>query len=450
MRITPVQQFTFTALVRRVLSLGFAGLAAVVMVFAILFTVDGINVQNELQGEKLSTLALGANRFAARVVKPFLEFEQTDGITKVVHEVRESVGDCAYAAVVSDGKLVAAEPASLLLSPDMVPRLNGEMANEVRVNGLPVKPFAAPIESDSGKHYLLVGIDMTSHLARAAALRNRSIIIAVLCLGVATVVAYFVWRAMLKRAEVLDEQTGKDGEQRRSAAEQIRSSANDMLSVAKQTESNAANEASSVDETRRTMVSLLEAANEIAEAAQEVLRAAERSTEASGAIADRISTLNAQSLKIADISEAIQTIADKSDILALNASLEGAKAGEAGRGFVLVGAEMRRLAEMVMGAVRQIKQLTGEIRHVSEAAVLAAEEGRKLSAETTEVSRRITTITGQQRSGTLQVSQAMDEIQEFTQQALSGARQTRSTANNLAETAEQLTRLLGDEARERN
>ncbi len=266
------------------------------MAFAILFTIDGINVQNELQGEKLATLALGANRFAARVVKPFLEFEQTDGITKVVHEVRESVGDCVYAAVVSDGKIVASEPAGLMLTGDMLPQNNGEMASEVRVNGVPVKPFAAPIESDSGKHYLLVGIDMTSHQARAAALRNRSIMIAVFCLIIAAGVAFMVWRAMLKRAMMLDEQTGKDAQQRRSAAEQIKSLQRAICfrSQSKPNRTPPTN-TSSVDETRRTMASLLEAANEIAEAAQEVLRAAERSTDASGAIADRISTLNAQS-----------------------------------------------------------------------------------------------------------------------------------------------------------
>ena len=67
--------------------------------------------------------------------------------------------------------------------------------------------------------------------------------------------------------------------------------------------------------------------------------------------------------------------ADKSDLLALNASLEGTKAGEAGRGFALVAAEMRRLAESVMAAAREIKQLASDIRTAAADTVCAGEDG---------------------------------------------------------------------------
>ena len=223
---------------------------------------------------------------------------------------------------------------------------------------------------------------------------------------------------------------------------ELSAAAAEILAIAKQTELNAADEASAVDETQQTMDSLLEAANEISEAARSVLSSSERSTESSSTVAERIAKLNTQALRITDISDTIQTIADKSDILALNASLEGAKAGAEGRGFVLVGSEMRRLAEMVTNAVQKIKRLTHEIRDLSQAAVLAAEEGQRLAIETTEASRRISTITQHQSSGTEQINQSMIGIQEFTQQALAGARQSTSTANDLVRTADDLNRIL--------
>lgn len=223
---------------------------------------------------------------------------------------------------------------------------------------------------------------------------------------------------------------------------ELSSAASEILAVAKQTEANSTDEAAAVDETRRTMSNLQEAAGEIAEASQAVLATAERSALAGTAIAERISTLNAQALRIASISDTIQSIADKSDVLALNASLEGAKAGEAGRGFVLVGSEMRRLAETVLGAVREIRQITTEIRELSHSAAMAAEDGQKLASETATASRRISAITGQQRSGTEQVSQSMNGINDFTRQAMDGARQATATVNDLVRTASSLDTIL--------
>jgi len=220
----------------------------------------------------------------------------------------------------------------------------------------------------------------------------------------------------------------------------------EILAVAQQTEANAADEAAFVDETRRAMDALVDSASQISTSASAVLERAELSATASRTIAGRISELNAQALKITDVSDTIRGIADKSDILALNASLEGSRAGEAGRGFALVGAEMRRLAETVMDAVRQIKGLANEIREVSQAAVLATEEGEKIAAETTQTSRTITQITSQQRTATEQVTQSVDEIQQFTRQAVNGAKQSRAAAADLLRTTGQLKLLLTGKA----
>jgi hypothetical protein len=222
----------------------------------------------------------------------------------------------------------------------------------------------------------------------------------------------------------------------------VSAAAAEILAVAKQTEANAADEAAFVDETRRAMQGLLDSASAIAQSSKQVFERAEQSADASRGIAGRISELNSQALKITDISDVIRSIADKSDILALNASLEGSRAGESGRGFALVGAEMRRLAETVMGAVRQIKQLANEIREVSQAAVLAAEDGQKLALDTTQTSKQITLITSQQSSATEQVTQSMNEIQQYSRQAIGGAQQARSAAADLVRTTTQLKSLI--------
>ncbi|MGC4113811.1 MAG: methyl-accepting chemotaxis protein [Myxococcales bacterium] len=102
-------------------------------------------------------------------------------------------------------------------------------------------------------------------------------------------------------------------------------------------------------------------------------------------------------------------------MLALNAALEGTKAGEAGRGFSLVATQMQKLAENVMGSVRDIKELAATITQATQASVLATEESTKLAADTTQSARQIAQVIGQQQNGTEQVTLAMNEVSKIAQ-----------------------------------
>jgi methyl-accepting chemotaxis protein len=215
--------------------------------------------------------------------------------------------------------------------------------------------------------------------------------------------------------------------------------------VAKQTETNAADEAAAVEETRRTMAALLGAAAQIAEGAGTVASSAEQSALASEGIGEQIVRLSLQSQKIRTITATIQGIADKSDVLALNAALEGAKAGDTGRGFVLLGGEMRRLAESVNSAANEVGELASRIEELSRGAVLSTEVGQKLAAGTLEVAQRITLITSQQRGATEQVSRSMEEVHQYTQHSLSAAKQTRATASDLVRTSAELEKLVNSQ-----
>jgi len=225
-------------------------------------------------------------------------------------------------------------------------------------------------------------------------------------------------------------------------AKQLQASSAELLAVAKQTETNAADESAAVEQTRRTMAALLAAATEIAESADKVAASADQSTRASDGIGEQILKLTAQSQKIRKITAVIQGIADKSDVLALNASLEGAKAGDAGRGFVLLGGEMRRLAESVSSAANEAGDLAFEIEELSKRAVLSTEVGQKLAAATLDIARRINLITGQQRGATEQVTRSMEDVHRYTQHSLSAAKQTRATASDLVKTSDELEKLV--------
>jgi methyl-accepting chemotaxis protein len=188
---------------------------------------------------------------------------------------------------------------------------------------------------------------------------------------------------------------------------------------------------------------MLASAQQIAENSSAVLGNAERTVAGNRDVAQRIRELNSHAEKVAEILAAIMQVADRTDLLALNAALEGTKAGEAGRGFTLVAAEMRRLAESVMESVAGIRRLMNDMRSASHSAVQAGQEGIALSEETTRSARDIALVTQQQRKATEQVGRSMDDMAATVSEAMSSTRQTASTASDLVKAALRLDELVG-------
>ncbi len=222
----------------------------------------------------------------------------------------------------------------------------------------------------------------------------------------------------------------------------ISASTGQMSAVLREQDLAATHQASSVEETQRTMETLLSSAKKIAESAQTVFKSAERTQANNRTVAERIGELKSHTERIGEILDVIKSIADRSDLLALNASLEGMRAGEAGKGFTLVAAEMRRLAENIKDSVGDINELLVDIRESSLSSVMATEEGSNLSERTTESALKITLITQQQQSGTEQVTQSMEELSLLINQGVSGTKQLSSASSELVDLAEGLRALV--------
>ncbi len=95
----------------------------------------------------------------------------------------------------------------------------------------------------------------------------------------------------------------------------------------------------------------------------------------SKAVADAILTLNEDLQQVSKIAQVINAVAERSDLLALNAALEGTKAGEVGRGFSLVAAEMRKLAESVSQSAQDIGRIVERVQESGDEAVAKARAG---------------------------------------------------------------------------
>jgi methyl-accepting chemotaxis protein len=228
-----------------------------------------------------------------------------------------------------------------------------------------------------------------------------------------------------------------------ASVKNLAAAAAEIYAASQEQEAAAQQQSTAVEEISRTMQSLLEAAGHISDSARGVLTNAERAKETSDLTSKKITELNNHTSRMAEILEVIREIADRSDLLALNASLEGTRAGEAGRGFSLVAAEMRRLAERVTASVTDVKGLVSDVRGSGSSTVLVTEEARKLAEGTTESARQISMVTQQQRTATEQVTASMKDISSVLTQSVAASRQTRSASESLKAQAERLTELMG-------
>lgn len=237
----------------------------------------------------------------------------------------------------------------------------------------------------------------------------------------------------------------------------VHSATDSLQRTSSRSEATAAEQAAALNETSATTEELARSARQIAGSAGAVLELARRTLEAAQqgqndatafqaavdrmkqdnkSIAGAVDRLQRRVQQIGRIVELINAVADRSDLLALSAELEGTRAGDVGRGFSLVGAEMRRLAENVLESTAEVEELIAEIRDATVRTAEATERGShltergtsladevtsslsrvaELALETSNQVRTITLATQQQQSGTDQLAEAMAEILAGTQ-----------------------------------
>jgi twitching motility protein PilJ len=176
-------------------------------------------------------------------------------------------------------------------------------------------------------------------------------------------------------------------------------------------------------------------------------------------IATRIKSLGERSQEIGEIVNLIAEIADRTSVLALNASIEASLAGDAGQGFAVVAQEVERLAVRASDATKQIHDLVDAIQGETSEAIIAMEEstsevGRgsnvadqagqalkeieSVSSRLADLIQSISLASTQQARGSENLSKAMSEISDITQQTSSGTKQTAISINQLARLADEL------------
>jgi methyl-accepting chemotaxis protein len=261
-------------------------------------------------------------------------------------------------------------------------------------------------------------------------------------------------------------------------------SASEILATTTQIASGAAETATGVSQTTTTVEEVKQTAQVASQKARSVMEGAQRSVQISQAgrksveetlagmnrireqmefIASSIVRLSEQSQAIGEIIATVNDLAEQSNLLAVNAGIEAAKAGEQGKGFAVVAQEVKSLAEQSKQATGQVRGILGEVQKATSAAVMATEQGskvveagvkqstevseaiRQLSesiAEAAQASTQIAASSQQQVVGMDQVAQAMESIKVASTQNVAGTKQAEAAAQQLHELGERLKQLV--------
>jgi len=190
-----------------------------------------------------------------------------------------------------------------------------------------------------------------------------------------------------------------------------------------------------VSSSEKTAVSAIEGSQAIDRTIQQIFNIEKTVTGS----ADVVKNLGERSKEIGQIVDTISGISAQTNLLALNAAIEAARAGEQGRGFAVVADEVRKLAEQSQEASQQIASLINEIQQDTQKAVLSMSEGThqvKLGTEVAETAgqafQQISTLVNE-------VSSQVAEISEEIQQMAQGSQRIVSSITEIYETSRDIT-----------
>ncbi|BCS52323.1 methyl-accepting chemotaxis protein [Geobacter sp. SVR] len=262
-----------------------------------------------------------------------------------------------------------------------------------------------------------------------------------------------------------------------SAAVKLHAASQNMVNGTSEVASQASTVATSGEEMASTSLDIAGSCNAAAESSrhandlatsgahivQSTVDGMERIAERVRATARNVESLGARSDQIGAIISTIEDIADQTNLLALNAAIEAARAGEQGRGFAVVADEVRALAERTTRATREIGEMIKAIQTETRQAVISMEEGvnevehgtegaSRSGGALQEILSQINDVTGQinqiataaeeQSSTSRDISNNMHQITEIIQETAKGTHETAQASDQLSRLATDLESLV--------
>ena len=276
----------------------------------------------------------------------------------------------------------------------------------------------------------------------------------------------------------------KISRQMEASAHTVASYSTQIAATMEEQERSLSHQAASVNQTTTTMDELGSSAQQVTEQAEGAASSARRALDLSesgtqavtrtldgmeslrervGAIADQIVRLSEQTKQIGNISNLVSDLANQTNMLALNATVEAVRAGENGKGFAVVAAEIRKLADRSKQSAERIGTLVGDIQGAIDTTVMVTDEGTKTVEANLQVAQetaaafqgvsdavnnvvlnnqQISLSIKQQSIAIQQVLEAMNSINGAAQENSLGISQVKEGTQNLSDAAMQLKEIV--------
>ncbi len=271
-----------------------------------------------------------------------------------------------------------------------------------------------------------------------------------------------------------------------SIAERNSTGSKDMLSQSQEIENGSQLQRERIHSTATAMeemnATVLEVARNAGDTAEQVNNSKNSALEGSKVIIETVRSMDAiqkqaESLKIdmgklgqqahdiGTVMNVIEDIADQTNLLALNAAIEAARAGEAGRGFAVVADEVRKLAEKTMGATKEVGDSIGGIQKVAQANIKNMDSVVDNISTATELSRNsgsvfdqivqgvelsserirsIATAAEEQSATSEEINRSIDEINQIAMQTAEAAAEASSAADDMSRQADELIAIIAE------
>ncbi len=345
----------------------------------------------------------------------------------------------------------------------------------VRLNTTNVAPVRQALQEAIAALVNRVSADVEIARKASSARATRAIVV-IIVLGLLAVISGSIVALRLSRG--LRREVG-------AAVGHIQSSSAELEAAAAQQATGGREQATAMSEITTTISELLITSRQIAESAQRVSQIDEDTADAARSgdatieqtrasisairqqvdqIVQHMLALGEKSQQIGGVVELVSELAEQTNILAINATIEASGAGEWGRRFAVVAEEIRKLADRTAGSAKEIRALIEDVRGAVNTTVMATEIGAKsvdagarqfadatdsfrriaqLVATTNDATREIELSTKQQTTAVEQVNVAASDTARVTRETEASATQTRQTAAHLAGLSGNLLDLVG-------